>query len=434
MGNSLNIAAQFRKIARSIGVAKRKARHYRKIALKRIDISWDFFQFERSVHPGTWDRHGEILLWAQQCAQNSEKLENSDCYESSEDPIGRQGYTLLQQVKKKYKGRRNHMTDMRILVHVPSWDVSPGGYSAANNMIQSLDFIGLAVQALHWNKPIEPLLKSFRPTVFITSDHDSYRKRINWESLAAYRKSNLLSVGLTASLEEYGNTPLMSRLDWAEKNHVDFYYSFRSPEYLQQRKEYRPFYEKGYRIYSIEFGANPLTYYPVPGFRRDINYAFLASSNPDKWKRYASYLASIFRLYPGYIDGPGWSMIGNFTFNPVRDRYVYSRAKVGINLHIDNQIDHASELNERTYMLAACGVPQLIDNPKLLSSRFSSGCFYSASSPEEYETLFQEIIHNQETAIMKALQAQWEVFEKHTTFHRAERFALELAHDRSDQN
>jgi hypothetical protein len=426
--------AGLRTISRRVRIAKRVIRHFRKMAFKRPDISWGLFQFERSVNPLTWDRHDEIAEWALSCSQNSDPLEQVDRYETSEDPVVRQGYALMHEVKQRYKGRFSKQENVRILVHLPSWGTSPGGYSVYSNLLQALEFIGVPVMALEWDQPVEPLLESFRPTVFITSDHDSYLKRIKWDALATYRKRNLLNVGLTASLEEYGNTPLPRRLEWAKKNHINFYYSFRSPEYLERRKEYQLYYERGYRIYSIEFGANPLTYYPVPGFKRDINYAFLASTNPDKWARYSDYLTSIFRRYPGFIDGPGWSMIGNFKFNANRDRYIYSRAKIGINLHIENQVNQASELNERTYMLAACGVPQLIDNPMLLNSRFTPGCFFTADDPRDYEDLFDDLIRKPEMATTRTLQAQREVFEKHTTLQRAERFVLDLVHEKGSLN
>jgi hypothetical protein len=426
--------ADMRSIPRRIRIAKRVIRHFRKTAFKRSDISWDFFQFERSVNPLTWDRHEEIAEWAQSCSQNSDTLEQVERYETSDDPIVRQGYSLVHEVKQKFKGRFSKQENLIILVHRPSWKASPGGYSGYSNLLQALEFIGVPVLALGWDQPVQPLLEYFRPTVFITSDHDSYLNRINWDALAAYRKRNLLNVGLTASLEEYGNTPLLQRLEWAEKNHIDFYYSFQSPEYLEKRKEYKLYYERGYRIYSIEFGANPLAYYPVPGFKRDINYAFLASSNPDKWARCAIYLTHIFKQYPGFIDGPGWSMIGDFTFNANRDRYIYSRAKIGINLHIENQVDQASGLNERTYMLAACGVPQLIDNPMLLNSRFTPGCFFTAADPRDYESLFDDMITKPEMTTTRTLQAQREVFEKHTTLHRAERFVLDLVNKKGSPN
>ena len=381
-----------------------------------------FQYFERTINPQTWRKHDEILQWANRCAKNIDEMESPIHYENTQDPIVKQGYALAEKVKLNFAGKYSHLENMRILVHVPPSKTSPGGYSVFNNLVQTLDFIGISVESLEWDQSIEMHLQDFRPTVFITSDTASYLSKINWDAVAKYQKYNNLKIGLTASLEEYGNTPLKGRLDWAQKYKVDFYYSFRSQEYLHERDEYKPFFENGYQIYSIEFGSNPLIYYPVPDINRDINYVFLASSNPDKWTRYFSFLKPIFHQYAGFIDGPGWTMAKNFNFNQNRDRYIYSRAKVGINLHIDNQIEWSSELNERTYMLAACGVPQLIDNPKLLPLRFSSDCFFIANDPQEYNNLFEEILSNPQYAQKKAVQAQKEVFDKYTTFHRAESF------------
>ena len=69
----------------------------------------------------------------------------------------------------------------------------------------------------------------------MTSDHESYRQQIDWPKVLKYKKENQLKLGLTASLEEYGNTPLKERLQWAEKNRVDFFYSFRNDEYIKTR-------------------------------------------------------------------------------------------------------------------------------------------------------------------------------------------------------
>jgi hypothetical protein len=221
---------------------------------------------------------------------------------------------------------------------------------------------------------IDHILKKFKPTVFLSSDHVSYLDRIDWSILEDYKKKNRLLVGLTASISEYGNSPLNERLNWAQNNGIDFYYSFRSQEYLLTRKEYRPFYDSDYNILTIEFGANPLLYIPLPGIERDLYYVFLASSNPDKWERYFKYLPKIVNKYPGFIDGPGWLTINKWADRSIH-RYLYARSRVGINLHIADSIDWPSELNERTYILAACGVPQLVDNAMLLGNRFEGKCF-----------------------------------------------------------
>ena len=109
------------------------------------------------------------------------------------------------------------------------------------------------------------------------------------------------------------------------------------------------------------------------------------------------------------------------------NRFIYARARVGINLHLDEQVIWANELNERTYTLAACGVPQLIDSPKLLGARFSEGAMFQANSAKEYLDLFHHILSSPDEAQAKATIALEEVYAKHTTFHRAEIFINQLS-------
>ena len=383
-------------------------------------------QFEKQINPVTWQRHDKILQWAQSCEAAPQRFELQELYENSDDPVVRQGFELTGKVKQQFRGRYKHLKDLRILVHIPSLRFSPAGYSLFTNMVQGLEVIGIPVRMLGWNETIDKLLYEFRPTVFLTSDHEGYLSRINWDSVKKYRESNTLRIGLTASIEEYGNTALQERLLWAKQQRVDFYYSFRCPEYLRRRTEYRPFFENGYNIFSVEFGANPLIHYAVPSIERDLNYVFLASANSEKWPRYFSYLSEIFSKYPGFLDGPGWPFIQTKSASFSKDRYLYARAKVGLNLHLDEQINWANELNERTYILAACGVPQLVDNPKLLPQRFDENAFFVAKGPDEYTALFAYILNNPVEARKKALIAQREVFTKHTWFHRAEGLVLDL--------
>lgn len=219
--------------------------------------------------------------------------------------------------------------------------------------------------------------------------------------------------------------PLPGRLQWAAKHGVDFYYSFRAPAYFRERASYRPFFDAGYRILSVEFGANPLLYHPVPGVARDLDYVFLASSNYDKRPRYYEFLSGILKEYPGFINGPGWSHSLELARAEVH-RFLYARARVGLNLHIPDSIDWPSELNERTYILAACGVPQLVDTAKLLPARFSANAFFIAGNPREYRRMFSEILASPAEGAMRAAVACRDVFSRHTTFHRAEALVLQL--------
>lgn len=396
--------------------------------IKKIDKNYTiikFNKFQKDINNETINNIYIIRKWADKCLLNVKNKEEM-LYNNHLDRVSKQGIRLANESKIKFKNKYENYENLRILIHVPSIEVSPGGFSLFNNIIEGLNFIGINARALNWDDKVDIILQKFKPTVLLTSDNKPYLDKIDWDVVNEFKKKNLLRVGLTASLEEYGNTPLKERLSWAKINDVDFYYSFRAQEYLLERKEYRPFYKNGYKIYTIEFGANPIYYYPIPSKEKDIDYVFLGSANFDKLKRYMSYFNKIFKNSTGYIDGPGWKFSNEFIFNPNRDRYIYSRAKVGLNLHVDSQIQWASELNERTYMLAACGVPQLIDNPKLLQYRFSDKCFFVSNSSEEYMENFNFIINNPEKAELRALQAQKEVFEKHTIFHRAESFINKL--------
>lgn len=383
--------------------------------------------FERSIDKRSVKAHRHIVEWAEHCSKHADQHEQPLLYEGNIDPIVKQGYRLLNTVRAAFHDRCRHLSYLRIAVHVPPAARSPAGHSLFRNLALSFQYIGIPSICLEWGSDLDALLTKFKPRVLITSDNEEYLRNIDWQVLGKYRRSHDLYLGLTASLQQYGNTPLSGRLNWARRNGVDFYYSFRSPEYISERIEYRPFFDSGYDVVSVEFGANPLSYYPVPGFERDLDYVFLASSNYDKRARYYGYLTRIVSRYFGLIDGPGWSLSRNFSFNASRDRYLYARAKVGLNLSIEDQIHWSSELNERTYMLAACGVPQLIDAPKLLPSRFGPDCMYVAHSPDEYFSLFEEMLADPEQAKARSFKALNEVFSKHTTFHRAETFALNIA-------
>jgi len=330
-------------------------------------------------------------------------------------------------VEKEYYNRYKNLEEIRILIHIPPSDFSPGGNSLFSNMVESLNFIGIQSKAFQWADNLNEVLSDFKPTIFLTSDHISYLNRLDWDGISNYKKKFGLKIGLTASLEEQGNTPLPDRLNLAEKRHIDFYYCFHNPDYIKEQNKYDLFYKKGYTICSIEFGANPLHFYPLPHASRDLDFVFLASSNPDKWDRYFTYLPRLFAQYPGFIHGPGWRNDNKKPFNPDRDRYIYSRGKVGINLHINESIKYPNELNERTYMLAACGIPQLVDNAKLITQYFGSDCCFIGKNPEEYYELFVYILENPGESEKRELKAIKKVFNNYTTFKRAESFIQQLS-------
>ena len=378
--------------------------------------------FNARFHRQTIQSHPFILRDAEQALTHSKHHESDSAYAESNDPTVKQGIALKKQALLHFENRYKERSDERIAIQVPSPQFSPAGYSLFSNIAESFSFIGIPTKILPWHGETEPLLDEFRPTVILSSDHHAYLDRLDWDAITSYRTHNSLKIGLTASLEEYDNTPLAARLAWAKKHRIDFYYSFRDQGYVQNRKEYRPFFDAHYPMLFLPFGANVLHYYPVAGFSRDLNFALIATRK----REHISYLKRITSNYAGFIDGPGWQHVQNFKFNRDRDRYIYARAKVGLNIHLPEQLDWHCELNERTYQLAACGVPQLIDRPLLLTKHFSKQAMFSADNPKQYFELFQELMNNPILGQTAATLAQQEVFTTHTTFHRASHFIEQL--------
>lgn len=401
-------------------------KHYIKLVIGKSDPFWHLFVFENKVNKNTWLNRRKILSSSEQSLAEKNNYEKEELYLNSDDPLVKQGYELKQKTEKYFKDLLLDKTDIRILVHVPGEIFSPGGFSLFTNFAESFEFIGVPTRILGWSDDIKRDLDDFKPNVLISSDHFKYLEKIDWDAIKKYREGNKLSIGLTASLAEYGSSPLAERLDWAKEHNIDFFYSFRDSDYVHTRKEYKPFFEVGYKILFIPFGANILHYYPVPNIKKDLDYVFLASVNKHKAQRYVKYILPIVSKYSGLIDGPGWKNANDFNFNRDRDRYVYARSKIGLNIHLEEQVDTACEVNERTFMLAACGIPQVVDDAKLLPKLFSENALFIAKTPNEYYKHFETIRVNPGIGTTRALVAQREVFEKHTTFHRANDFIRQL--------
>jgi len=390
--------------------------------ISKLKRSWARMKFDRSINSLTIKKHDKVIATAELALKCKEFYESGSAYEKSDDPLVRQGHELKKQVEQRFKNIYTGVNNERFIIHVPDPRFSPAGFSLFNNIAECLNFIGIPTHIFGWDDNTEEEFDKFKPTAFLSSDHVSYLERIDWEAIERYRKTNQLKIGLTASLAEYDNTPLEHRLGWAKKHGIDFYYSFRDEAYVSLRKEYRPFFDAGYKILYLPFGANILHYYPVAGFDRDIDFVLIAS----KKREHTIFMKDIVKNQYGFIDGPGWKHAPHFQFNRDRDRYIYARAKVGLNVHLPEQIDWACEVNERTYQLAACGVPQVIDHPKLLDKLFSKEALFIADTPRQYSEYFEMIINDQKSGLYRALIAQKEVFDRHTTFHRADSFIRQL--------
>ena len=306
--------------------------------------------------------------------------------------------------------------NLKFMIHVPN-TFSMGGKSVFENWIEGLNYLGVECKAIPWNFYNNKFIDQFKPNLIITSDHHLYLNQLDWNYLKNYKKEHNCLFSLSASHEKEGNTLNQQRLEVAKENKVDFYFSFYNQDYISNN--YGEWSDYGYDIISIPFSGNPLTYFFEELSVNKYDYTFLGSTNPEKAGRYYKFFSRIFRKYEGLIIGPGW----NFNNDKLLDRRLHNKyyhsGNIALNLHIPSQIEHNTELNERTFSIASCATFQLIDNPKALSTFFpETNKVAYANNPKEYHDLFRYFINYPEKRTSYILYALKIIYKKNTIFHR----------------
>jgi hypothetical protein len=398
-------------------------------ALGMPDPWGDFRRLLRAVHPDTWRGQDAVYDWldAQRARAGSE---NDADFRTSSDPVVRYGRQwrneVLARFRNKYADRADHL---RVLLFVPAYEATAAGYSLFTNTAAGFNLLGLPTACWHQGEPLATFLESFAPTMLLANDAEvydpsDYLTYCDWDAIRQYRRRRSLSVGLVAGPYPKVDSVWPERLAHARRLGIDFFYCFQTPSFSARR--HRVYREHGFPVLSLEFGANPLVYYPVPGVERDLDYVFLGSAHFEKWGQYARFFRRIVSEHAGLIAGPDWGTAARPRVEESLHRYLYARAKVGLNLHVPFQHDDASELNERTYNLAACGVPQLSDAPRLLPERFRAGSVFVGATPAEYAEQYSRILNEPDEAQQRALSALEDVFTRHTIFHRADAFVEQL--------
>jgi len=381
-------------------------------------------RLELKVNGKTKRDHEEIENWA--LLKKSSKLADADFLESA-DEIVKLGFKLRTELLNKFENKLL-LSKVKILIHCPNEKISVGYESIFKNIFKAFSHLGVKVKLLFWEETrASEILKEFKPNILFSLNDRAYIKNLDWEAIDAYRKENSLKIGLSVCerMHCHSGETLEGIIERGKNLRVDFYHSLWDQEYIDSNEDYRKYLELGYSIIPWEFGANIFDYYPVPQVDRDLDYVFLASTNRNKRPRYHEYLSKVFRNFYGFYDGPGWlDYRGNTDFS--RDKFLYARTRIGINLHLQKQIDTAYDMNERTYQLAACGTPQLVDNAQLVLEKFRKESLFIAKTPKEYYELFEYALNSPQICREKAKMALEDIYNGQTLIHKAFEFVKNL--------
>ncbi len=370
-----------------------------------------FYFFQRKINPETIKNHDTLLNWAKDNYRG--KIHNEALSENID----------IINLKHKYLNYFQHKK-LVFFIQLPASAESPGNSSLFGNLIETIQYMGIQVFPFRKFKDLENLFAHQVPNLILADDYTMYMKDWDWEKLRNLRKMHAFSIGLTATGSSNINTPLRVRLLLAKKSGVDFYYSFRKQAYLNYHEDYKLYHDFNYPIVSVPFGANILKFKPIKSnLEKDLDYIFIGSCNEAE---YIKHFSDIFKNYYGFIGGPRWAH--SEWIDSRLHSWLYARAKVGLNIHgPGGQKQWNFEVNERTYNLAAVGIPQIVDNPPFLHSIFGPDEIFVAGSPREYNSLFGYILKNPNIASDYANKAQKSVLLSHTTFHRIENFINEIS-------
>ena len=140
-----------------------------------------------------------------------------------------------------------------------------------------------------------------------------------------------------------------------------------------------------------------------------------------KTKDTQDYLWPIVDKYHGILRGAHW---GGTTqeLPPEASRDYYCSARINPNYHLDIQRDLPCEVNERTFVISACGGFQLVDHPKILEKYIYHKIEVAVSdSPEEYLEEFEELPKDPDLRHNMALYALRRSYrDQYDLFHRIE--------------
>lgn len=306
--------------------------------------------------------------------------------------------SLLDEYRDKYAG-----TQARLLLHRPG---NGALKYLMDNWREVLNHTGIRTETIDWGGDCRKTFERFRPTVFITVADPSYIGQLDNDYIARYRTQNRLRVGHVSTLEH-------------KYDPCDFLITFHLAPDRDDRMS-----KAGFPLLSLPFGINPLEHYMRPG-REVWDYFFVGTNSPFKQQETRAFLQPIVERYAGVLAGTNWP-VGLGELSVAETSLFYQSASIYPNFHVGRQMHEFNELNDRTYIIPACGGFELVDNPVAMSELFSPDEMAVADSPKTYLAMFEHFLGHPEERRGYIRQGMQRVYRNYTLFHVLDRLAAHL--------
>ena len=306
--------------------------------------------------------------------------------------------SVLREYLGKYEGTRE-----RILLHRPA---NGALKYLMDSWAEVLNHMGIPTSMLTWGSSTREAFHSFRPTVFITVADPSYSAVLNEDFIARYRGERRLKVA------RIGVTHRIDPTDFVITFHLD---PQNDPRFANVDKP----------LLSLPFGINPRRHYMRPG-KEVWDFFFVGSNSHLKTDTTNQYLMPIVDRYRGILAGTNWQVgLGELTIAQAAP--MYGMAKIYPNFHLPWQYETVDEINERAYIIPACGGFELVDNPAAMRTLYEPDEMAVAKSPAEYHDMFAHFLAHPEERTPYIARGMRRTYRRHTLFHILNRLAQHLA-------
>lgn len=286
----------------------------------------------------------------------------------------------------------------RIILHQP-------GNGAIKYLMKNwkmiFDVMGVSCYLMKFNETPIKVFEFFKPTSFITVADPYYINNINEEFLKKYKEEHDITIGNLVDHKTFSKA--IDCVDFLITSHLN------------------PHTDKKYKnvdkpIMSIPFGANPLHNYMRLGLPI-WPYVFVGTNSNVKANETKDYLTPIVEKYPGLVIGTNFDF-GIPEIDPEQISIFYNCAAICPNFHIKMQYEESIELNERTYVLPACGAFQIVDRPTAMNLEFNNDELCIVDNVKEYHSKFEYYLKNPIEKLSYISKGMEKVMKNYTLFHR----------------
>lgn len=268
-----------------------------------------------------------------------------------------------------------------------------------------LNHMGIPAVFLPLGFSIEEVLKSYKANIFITCEEFG----LQFDPKVIQDRGIL--VGKVGSHKEVMTHPCHFVIDFSMNEKEPNTHVFGCP------------------LVRIPFGCNPLIHY----IDRDLTPVH-------DWGYFGTYTGSkaetMLKVFNGLIPKNLYGFLGGVGVPQIRGqknlilggeipvemaRSFYSHTLVNLNFHQKGQIEEYIDVNERTFIIPACGGFQISDHPMAMDDIFTDDTITAIGDPKLYVELVEHFVQNPQKRLDQIEDSQELVFTRYTLFHSMEK-------------